>query len=489
MTLGAYRTVLHRVKLFRHVLLAVLILATAALAAACGSGTGSAESPSTASGSALVSPSDATAASTGADWPEFDQNAARTGTAPGVPAPGRLVSAWTASLDGAVYGQPLVIGGRVITATENDTIYALSRTTGRVVWRSHVGTPVPQAPPHGCGNIFPLGITGTPVYNPGNGLVYAVAEVTGYQHLLVGVDAATGAIRLRRALDIPTDSNQPAFNQQRPALAIDDGRVYATFGGLAGDCGPYQGSVVSAPLTGNGPLARWQVPTSREGAIWATGGAAVGPDGNLWVSVGNGAAGPGDAYDGSDSVTELSPGLQRIAFFAPSTWADDNADDLDLGSTQPVLAAGGAVFIMGKRGTGYLLSASAPGGVGGQLAQQDICRAFGTAAVTGSTVYEPCSDGGVAAVKVDAAARTIKVLWRGPPGSNGTPVVGGGAVWVTQYSNDGGPGTLYALDQATGQVEQQITIGQGLPHFSSLALSGGTAYVSTLTGITAVNGA
>ncbi|TVZ01938.1 hypothetical protein EAS64_31370 [Trebonia kvetii] len=473
-------------KLCGHVRLAVLALATAALAAACSPG----DAPiGSASGSATVSPSDGTASGTGADWPEFDQNAARTGVAAGVPAPGKLVTAWTTALDGAVYGQPLVIGGDVIAATENDSIYALSRTTGRIVWRTHAGTPVPQTDLHGCGNIFPLGITGTPVYYPGNGLVYAVAEVTGYQHVLVGVDAATGTIRLRRALDNPTASNQPAYNQQRPALAIDDGRVYATFGGLAGDCGPYQGAVVSAPLAGNGPLARWQVPTSRKGAVWATGGPVVGPDGDLWVSVGNGAARAGDGYDGSDSVTELSPSLQRIAFFAPSTWADDNAHDLDLGSTEPVLAAGGTVFIMGKRGTGYLLSASALGGVGGQLAQQAICQAYGTAAVTGSTVYEPCSSGGLAAVDVDAATRTIKVLWRGPSGSNGTPVVGGGAVWVTQYSDSGGPGTLYALNQATGQVEQQITIGQGLPHFSSLALSGGTAYVSTITGVTAVNGA
>ena len=458
-----------------------MVAATAVLAAACSSGGGS-------TGSGFPAPNiSGTASAAGANWPEFDQNAARTGTAAGVPAPGKLATAWTAGLDGAVYGQPLVIGGDVIAATENDSVYALSRTTGKVVWHTHVGTPVPGQDQHGCGNISPLGITGTPVYDPGNGLVYAVAEVTGYQHLLVGVDAATGTVRLRRALDSPTASNQPGYNQQRPALAIDDGRVYAAFGGLYGDCGAYQGSVVSAPLAGNGPLARWQVPTSREGAVWATGGPVTGPDGDLWVSVGNGAAAAGDSYDGSDSVTELSPALQRIAFFAPGTWADDNAHDLDLGSTQPVLAAGGTVFIMGKRGTGYLLSASRPGGIGGQLAQQDICQAFGTAAVTGSTVYEPCSDGGLAAVDVDAATRTIKVLWRGPSGSNGTPVVGGGAVWVTQYSDAGG--TLYALNQATGQVEQQVAVGQGLPHFSSLSLSGSTAYVSTLTGVTAVTGA
>lgn len=427
------------------------------------------------------------ASATGDDWPEYNGNAARTGVAARVPAAGALSTAWSARLDGAVYGQPLVVGHQVIAATENDSVYALNRVTGKVIWRTHVGTPVPQPPPNGCGNIFPLGITGTPAYDAGTGQVYAVAEITGYHHVLVALNAATGAVTLRRYLDNPTSANQPAFNQQRPALAIGGGRVYATFGGLSGDCGPYQGSIVGAPLTGNGPLVRWHTPTSREGAIWAPGGPVVGPDGSLWVSIGNGAAESGSAYDGSDSVTRFSPDLKRLDYFAPLSWAADNAGDLDLGSTQPVLAADNTVFMMGKRGVGYLLDAAHLGGIGGQLAEQSICTAFGAAAVSGSVVYEPCSSGGMAAISVNAASRTIRVLWRGPSDGNGSPVVGGGAVWVTSYTDSGG--TLYELDQATGQVEHQISISQGLPHFSSLSLSGGTAYVSTLTGITAINGA
>jgi outer membrane protein assembly factor BamB len=429
-----------------------------------------------------------TASATGANWPEYDGNPARTGVAAGVPAAGPLTTAWSAQLDGAVYGQPLVVGDEVIAATENDSVYALNRVTGKTIWRTNVGPPVPPSALHGCGNIFPLGITGTPVYDAGNGLVYAVAEVTGYHHLLVALDATTGALRVRRDLDSPTTANQPAYNQQRPALAIDDGRVYASFGGLSGDCGAYQGGVVSAPLTGNGPLTIWRTPTSREGAIWAPGGPVVGPDGDLWVSIGNGAAESEAPYDGSDSVTELSPALQRLGYFAPSTWAADNANDKDLGSTQPVLAAGNTVFIVGKGGLGYLLDGAKPGGIGGQVAEQNICPAFGTAAVSGSTVYEPCRAGPLTAVEVSAASKTIKVLWRGPSGTNGSPVVGGGAVWVTNYSQSSGS-TLYELNQATGQVEQQISISQGVPHFSSLSLSGGSAYVSTLTGITAINGA
>jgi outer membrane protein assembly factor BamB len=444
----------------------------------------------TASPASSASPA-GTASGSGANWPEYDANPARTGVATGVPAAGALTTAWSARLDGAVYGQPLVVGGEVIAATENDSVYAVNRVTGKTIWRTNVGAPVSRSALHGCGNIFPLGITGTPVYDPGNGLVYAVAEVTGYRHLLVALDAASGAVKLHRYLDTPTAANQPDYNQQRPALAIDEGRVYAAFGGLSGDCGAYQGGVISAPLTGDGPLASWHTPTSREGAVWAPGGPVVDRSGDLWISNGNGAAeSTADPYDGSDSVTELSPALQRLAYFAPSTWATDNAHDKDLGSTQPVLAAGNTVFIVGKGGVGYLLNGTDLGGIGGQVAEQSICKAFGTAAVSGSTVYEPCRTGPLTAVEVSAPHKAIKVLWHGPPGTDGSPVVGGGAVWVTAYSQSGsGDGTLYELNQATGQVEHQISISQGMPHFSSLSLSGGSAYVSTLAGITAVNGA
>jgi outer membrane protein assembly factor BamB len=464
------------------------LVAAALVAAACSAAGGTA-GRSSGGDPGSASPA-GTASATGANWPEYDGNAARSGVAAGVPAAGPLTTAWSAQLDGAVYGQPLVVGGEVIAATENDSVYALNRVTGKTIWRTNVGPPVPRSALHGCGNIFPLGITGTPVYDAGNGLVYAVAEVTGYHHMLVALDATTGALAVRRDLDSPTTANQPAYNQQRPALAIDDGRVYASFGGLSGDCGAYQGGVVSAPLAGNGPLASWHTPTSREGAVWGPGGPVVDKDGDLWISTGNGAAeSSADSYDGSDSVTELSPSLQRLAYFAPSTWATDNANDKDLGSTMPVLAAGNTVFVLGKGGVGYLLDGAKPGGIGGQLAEQNICAAFGAAAVSGSTVYEPCRNGPLTAVEVSAANKTIKVLWRGPSGTDGSPVVGGGAVWVTKYAQSGsGGGTLYELNQATGQVEQQISISQGMPHFSSLSLSGGSAYVSTLTGITAING-
>jgi outer membrane protein assembly factor BamB len=421
------------------------------------------------------------AAAPAAVWPTFGRDTARTGGTPRLHRPGRLSVAWRARLDGAVYGQPLLIGNLVVVATEHDTVYALSTDTGKVAWHTHVGTPVPRGVLP-CGNIDPLGITGTPAYDPSTGIVYAVAETTGYRHTLFGLSATNGAIKVERY--IPTPDGQQRYDQQRPALTVAGGRVYVAFGGLAGDCGPYRGSVVGVPATGRGPIISYVVPTSREAGIWAPGGPVLGPDRSFYLSTGNGAADrPGLAYDRSDSVTRLTLSLSVLGFFAPTTWADDNAHDLDLGSTQPALA-GNAAFAVGKRGVGYLAQAGALGGIGGNVAEAPVCKAFGTAAVHLSTVYEPCTDAGLTAVSVNVATKQIRILWRGPAGAHGSPSIGGGAIWVPDSR-----GRLYALSPVNGSVLQSVSLGVAMPRFSSVSLSGSRAYLGTLSGVVAVAGA
>ena len=61
------------------------------------------------------------------------------------PVGGTLHMAWRVELDGAVYGQPLVIGNQVIAATENDTVYALSAQDGQVLWSVSLGRPMPRS--------------------------------------------------------------------------------------------------------------------------------------------------------------------------------------------------------------------------------------------------------------------------------------------------------------------------------------------------------
>jgi outer membrane protein assembly factor BamB len=396
-----------------------------------------------------------------------------------VPPPAALSAAWHRPLDGAVYAQPLIIGGRVVAATENGSVYALDARTGSVIWRRHIADPVPGSDLP-CGDIDPLGITGTPVYDPATGRVFAVAETSGGEHVLAGVSLATGQVEVQREIEPPRGDK--LATQQRTALALYGGRVYVGFGGLFGDCGDYVGSVVSAATTGQGPVASWSVPTSRQGGIWSTGGVVVAGD-RLLVSVGNGAAtSAGSSYDGSDSVTALSPALRRADFFAPASWADDNAGDLDLGSMTPAVA-GGFVFIAGKRGTGYVLRTTHLGGIGGQAAQLNLCVGWGAAAVSGNTVYVPCRDGAMRQVTIGADGTPHAGWSAGAAGAHGSPVTGGGAVWVADY----GAGVLYALNPATGTVRARVQVGPA-PHFAAPSLSGSRAYIGTLAGVVSVSG-
>ncbi|MBF9066453.1 outer membrane protein assembly factor BamB family protein [Streptacidiphilus fuscans] len=419
------------------------------------------------------------------DWLTYHHDATRSGDVPDVPPPSRLARSWSAALDGAVYGQPLVVRGLVVAATENDSVYALDRSSGRVVWRTRLGTPAPLSSLP-CGDIDPLGITSTPVYEPTTGLVFVVAELAGGRHLLAGIDPVDGTVRVRREVEPPRGT--AADHQQRGALTAYDGRILVAFGGLEGDCGDYVGAVVSAAATGAGPLLSYAVPTARQGGIWAPGGpvltAGAGGRPAVMTSVGNGAA-VGGAYDGSDSVVALDPKtLTRTDVFAPSTWAADNAHDLDLGSLTPAVV-GRYLLAVGKSGTGYTLDAARLGGVGGQVAQASLCNApgaFGATAVVGSTVFLPCADG-LVRVDVDAAG-SARPGWRLALAAAGSPVVGGGAVWVADYAK----GVLYALDPATGRALTSAGTGT-LPHFASPVLTGGQVLLGTETGVLAFGGA
>jgi outer membrane protein assembly factor BamB len=449
-----------------------------AVLAGCSSAPPPATSQAGPTASAATPSAGAPASVTG--WLQYHGNGQRTGAVAGLPAAGPLSVAWSARLDGAVYGQPLVIGTTVLAGTEaGDAVYGLDLATGAVRWHTTVGTAAP-ASQQPCGNVSPLGITSTGVYDPQTGLAYFVAQSGGSEHVLVGIDPATGAIEVRQ--DVPSPDHQPFYDQQRGALALEGGDVYVVFGGHYGDCGPYIGSVVAMPASGHGSIVSYLVPTSQHGGIWASGGPTVGPDGTIYVSVGNGATSE-TGYDGSNSVTALTPSLQRTGIFAPVNWRALSASDLDLGSMSPALLSDGQVLQVGKDGTGYLLNADHLGGVGGQVASGPVCAAFGGAAISGTIVYVPCLSGGLAAV--ETAGNRVTVPWRGPGDGSGSPVLGGGAVWVAGPDS----GVLYELDPQTGKVRQHLKVAGTLPHFVSPSLAGGLVLIGTMTGVTAVSGA
>ena len=407
-------------------------------------------------------------------WTVYHGDLAGSGVARSVPGVDTSARAWTSpALDGELYGEPLVSGGRVFVATENDTVYALSAATGAVVWSRHLAAPVPSGSLP-CGDIAPtVGITGTPVIDPARGEIFVVTDRVISQrpaHVLVGLSTASGRVELTTNVDPP--GADTAALLQRTGLTLAGGRVIFGFGGNDGDCASYRGRVVAVPETGGKP-AMFTVDGAdgqSQGAIWMGGGApAVNGSGHVLVSAGNGSVhDAGQPYDDSDSVLELTPTMRLVQYFAPRSWAADNAQDLDM-SIEPVLLPSGQVLLTGKSRVAYLLDGAHLGGIGGeQAALRGVCGSDidGGAAVKGAVVYLPCFSG-VTAVRVTSSPPGLRVLWSSPA-AGGPPIVAAGRVWTI-----GQNGTLYGLDPGTGQARQQAVIGQPANHFPTPSVAAG----------------
>jgi outer membrane protein assembly factor BamB len=407
-------------------------------------------------------------------WTVYHDDAAGTGVGEPVTAVDTTTRAWASpALDGKIYGEPLVSSGRVYVATENDTVYALSAATGAVVWSTHLGSPVPSGSLP-CGDISPtVGITGTPVIDQSRGEIFVVADelVNGKPaHMLAGLAATSGQVEMTRDVD-PAGVSTAAL-LQRTGLTLDAGQVVFGFGGNDGDCATYRGRLVAVPETGGRPKV-FTVDAAAgdsQGAIWMGGAApSVDSSGHIWVSVGNGSVrSAARAYDDSDSVLELSSSLRLLQFFAPSEWASNNAQDLDL-STEPVLLPDGQVLAAGKTRAVYLLNGAHLGGISGQQAtlasacSEDI---DGGNAQVGMTVYLPCVSGIIAVRAVESPA-ALHLLWNSGTGG-GPPIVAAGLVWTMAQD-----GTLYGLSPATGRVRQQASVGVPANHFPTPSVGDG----------------
>ena len=429
-----------------------------AVGVACGGGpVGTPPSPST-SASSGASPSP----TLGFDWPQYHQNAARSGVGPGVPSLGSPHQAWRAAVDGDVYASPLIVAGHVLVATENNTVYSLDLFSGAVVWHRHLGDPV-DASTLPCGDIGPVtGITGTPAADVVSRRLYVVAFLRGYHHVLFTLSLTDGSVVGQQNIDPP--ASDPSVQQERGALALGSGRVYIPLGGLFGDCGNYHGYVAAVPVAGGGHLV-WWTPVTGEAGIWSPPGPTIDAAGDVYVVTGNGSATQTFAY--SNSVVKLSPDLQLRSFFAPTDWRSLDASDTDLGSVgATVVPSLGVVVAIGKEGVAYLLRADRLGGVGGQIASRAVCAgAWGGTASSGPMVWVPCSDGLVA---LSVTQTTISIVWKASSPRLGSPILAAGAVWAIEPAS----GQLYALDITSGAVLFSAGLGQAR-HFSTPAATEG----------------
>ena len=284
---------------------------------------------------------------------------------------------------GNVYAQPLYVEGgpsgpMVIAVTESNNVYALNATTGAIIWQRNVGTPVTSGLP--CGNINPLGITGTPVVDLASRSLFFDAEVTGAGHQIYSLNVDTGATNAGWPVTVSTAV--PGFDSdrsqsERAALGIVGNILYVPYGGRFGDCGSYRGRLVGVQMNNPASVMSFTTTSTRAG-IWGPGGIAS--DGtNTFVTTGNGS---GTTWAGSEAVIRLQAGPifsgSTADYWAPVNWQSLDSGDTDLGGSGPILVdvpgatPSALVVALGKDGNAYLLNRNNLGGVSAPVASSNV---------------------------------------------------------------------------------------------------------------------
>nr|WP_277398499.1 hypothetical protein [Burkholderia sp. Ac-20353] len=424
-------------------------------------------------------------------------------------------------VNGHVYAQPLYwrpsrkSNGLLIVATEANDVYALDATTGHVVWHKALGAAVPlDALP--CGNIDPLGITGTPVIDPKTGALYLDAMIDsndGARHKVFGLSLRDGSVLPGWPVDVAEAlrsrgmSFLPRTQNQRGALALLDGRLFVPYGGHWGDCGDYHGWVVGFRLDHpDAPDATtaWATRGSK-GGIWAPGGIAA-ADGSLFVSTGNteGAVAWGDG----EAVLRLAPDLHRSASrrdaFAPLDWQRLDELDLDLGGVNPLpieIRGRRLIVALGKDGKAYLLDRDNLGGIGGALDVRQVTHrpiitapaswstadaAFVAFHGSGAECTQRSNAAGLVALRIAKGSRGgISTAWCAQvdgAGSAITTTSGDGEQRIVWIAGAEGDDRLHGFRADTGQPvfnggspEDRMS---GLRHFVTILAANGRLYVA-----------
>jgi HYDIN/CFA65/VesB-like, Ig-like domain len=284
---------------------------------------------------------------------------------------------WSFTMGGQMYAQPLVIdslnggAGEVIMATENDWVDAFVATganAGHEVWSKHLGsafviTKSTSSALRGCTDLQPnIGVTGSPVYDPGSGKVYFFANITSGsnvpEYYLITMDPTNGSYTKTPVTGHPTNQSKltfsAAFQMERPGVLVSGGGVWGAFASHC-DKTPYSGYVVRVDLS-SGKASLWSDEsglTKDMAGIWQSGGGIVADttdtSGNsVFLTSGNGispATGPGNKPPGqlAESVMHLTwnttahPNvISPVDFFSPANAPTLDAGDTDLGAGGPV---------------------------------------------------------------------------------------------------------------------------------------------------------
>jgi outer membrane protein assembly factor BamB len=376
-------------------------------------------------------------------------------------------------LDGLVDASAIYLHGATIHGSRHDAIFvttsygktlALDAANGEVLWQY---TPPAYQDLAGTRQFT----NSTPVADPDAHSIYA-ASPDGYIERLAVSD---GRLLWRTAI-----TELPLREKMDSPLKVFRGHVIAVTAGYIGDQPPYQGHVAILDARSGKLLQVWNSLCSNraglmrplscaqaQSAIWGRAGAVIDPDdGRIFIATGNGDW--NGHTDWGDAVVELDAAATRIlGNYTPTNTGELNDDDLDLGSSSPVLLDGGLIAQGGKDGKIRLLSRTAIAGAtphqGHELqifATPSGTDLFSQPAVwhnAGVTWMFAADNGGTAAWRLMGGR--LHEQWRN--GTGGTsPFEAGGLLFV--YAPHGG---LNVYAATSGKPIATLACGEG--HWSS----------------------
>jgi hypothetical protein len=403
------------------------------------------------------------------------------------------------TVDGQIDGQALFLSQLAVpgqgnkdvlyVATENDTVYAvdaqsISGTSATVLWKTSVlpsGESSATSLP--CGNIFPKGITATPVIDRSRNAIYVEAMSQDSSgniiHRLHALDLTNGKELFGGPTTITatypgTGGNSsggvvtflPSVQHERAALLESGNIIYTAWSGMYGDCGEYSAWVIAYDA---GTLKQTSaidlVPNNHGGGMWmGGGGAAADASGNVYVISGNGFGDtPGTNSSFGNSFVRLSTanGLTVGDYFTPfNTTSEDNAD-ADLGSAGPLLlpdltdASGTTRHLAvsaGKDGNLYVLNRDNLGQF--NSASNNVYQQFtlssgenhSSPVFFNSTVYICPTNDTLMAFPVSNAKLATS------PSSQSSHTFGGNGAVASISANGNAQGIVWALDWSAGTL-------------------------------------
>jgi len=303
------------------------------------------------------------------DWPTFGHDAQRSGWAVEedtlnvqnvsglkllwkvkVKNEARSLTALTAPVVAGGVNTPAGIRTVVYVAGSSDDITAIDSETGKVIWTrvftSHV------LPKDAGMWLCPNNLNATPTIDERRDLIYVIASDGKFY----GLDLGTGVTKTGPVQFVPPFSKNWSLNLWKETA----------YTSISQGCGGSRSGIYSIDLHhADRPVIRdLLVSKSGSAGIWGRGGVAVGDDGRIYASSGDGDFIPSKSEYGSSLIEVRPRKLKVVDYYSPLNFSQLTKYDLDIAASSLIwfpyrdyrLVAGG-----GKEGVLYMLNADSLG--------------------------------------------------------------------------------------------------------------------------------